>query len=514
MCREERTSLLRRIINHWYIFLRSHYIKLQKMILRLQHYSFKLVAKRGGGCSEQSLPAWHIPQTCWRYQWILSGCDRGSQHASLQWTTTNTTTGRDEKGSSTSEADSEYWRWVANRAASTEPWSETILWLWWRIGIHWRYIVFKVDRAVIPASMRAEMLKIINESHMGIVKCKQLARDILYWPGFNKQIEDTISKCSICQQHRSYQTKEPLLNSEGPKTPWSMVAANLFECIGATYLVVVDYYSEFIEIEKLENDTRSSAVIEAMSKIFAAHGIPDKVITDNGPQFASYEFSKFTYEWNFFWVSSSPTHSQSNGMAEKAVQTAKNIITKCSEDGSNIHLALLNLSNTPRDDSTGSPVQRLFGHMTRTRLPTTTALLRPQPVLTEDVQENLHYYRERAKSYYDRGSKQLSPLKPGDTVRVRHGKQWIPAQMVPRQQHTELRSYDVLTPSGRIWRHNRRNLLKTRESDIFRGWHVLGNDCDIVFISLKSTENVQQVTLSCSYCFNDTVTEVLVAVKW
>ena len=105
--------------------------------------------------------------------------------------------------------------------------------------------------------------------------------------------------------------------------------------------------------------------------------------TDNGPQLASYAFSKFAYQWKFLWVSSSPTYAQFNGMAERAVQTAKNIITKCMEDGSNIHLAFLNLRNTPRDGITGSPAQRLFGRRTRTRLPTTTALLKPKTELPE-----------------------------------------------------------------------------------------------------------------------------------
>ena len=101
---------------------------------------------------------------------------------------------------------------------------------------------------------------------MGIVKCKQLAREILYWPGMNKQIEDTVSKCATCQQHRHYQVKEPLLSSEVPTMPWSIVAADLFECLGHQYLVVVNYYSEYIEVQKLETDTHSTSVIEAMSR--------------------------------------------------------------------------------------------------------------------------------------------------------------------------------------------------------------------------------------------------------
>ena len=43
-------------------------------------------------------------------------------------------------------------------------------------------ILFKGERVIIPESMRKEMLQIVHESHMGMVRCKQLARDIMYWP--------------------------------------------------------------------------------------------------------------------------------------------------------------------------------------------------------------------------------------------------------------------------------------------------------------------------------------------
>ena len=75
-------------------------------------------------------------------------------------------------------------------------------------------ILFKGERVIIPESMRKEMLQIVHESHMGMVRCKQLARDIMYWPGMNAQIEDIVSKCHICQTHRNQQPKEPMKPSE------------------------------------------------------------------------------------------------------------------------------------------------------------------------------------------------------------------------------------------------------------------------------------------------------------
>ena len=197
-------------------------------------------------------------------------------------------------------------------------------------------ILFKGERVIIPQSMQQYILKVIHQSHLGIVKCKQLARDLVFWQGMNSQIEDVVSNCATCQQHRSCQQKEPLQNREVPDSPWSDIATDLFECHGDTYLVVVDAYSEYIEIKKMNT---SMAVIRVLSEMFASHGVCNTLFSDNGPQFSSEEFKSFSTKWKFKHVTSDPTYPQSNGLAERAVQTAKQLIKKCREDKSNVYLA-------------------------------------------------------------------------------------------------------------------------------------------------------------------------------
>ncbi len=63
-------------------------------------------------------------------------------------------------------------------------------------------LVFRGEMIVIPTTLRPNMLKIIHQAHLGIIKCKQLARDVIFWPGINKQIEDIVSKCDTCQVRR------------------------------------------------------------------------------------------------------------------------------------------------------------------------------------------------------------------------------------------------------------------------------------------------------------------------
>ena len=331
-------------------------------------------------------------------------------------------------------------------------------------------IVLRAERVVIPCTMQKEILNILHESHQGMVKTKQLAKDLIYWPGINGEIEHMISKCSPCQRHRNYQSKEPMKPSEVPSEPWSVIATDLFDCIGRKFLIVVDYYSEWFEFSLLGQDTTAERVIKETKKIFSCHGIPHKVISDNGPPFNSYKYKNFSKDFDFEHVTMSPYHSQTNGLVEKAVGIVKNAIIKCQEDGRDLTLALLNIRNTPRSNEIGSPAQRLMGRRTRTLIPTSQHLLKPKTLDPSVVQSSMNDKRQLAKSYYDKGSKDLQKLSDGDTVRIRdhRAKVWEPAQLLPHDEAFDDRSYLVKTTEGRIKRRNRRDLLKTRETDIYR----------------------------------------------
>ena len=104
---------------------------------------------------------------------------------------------------------------------------------------------------------------------------------------------------------------------------------------GTPYIIVVDYFSRYIEILKLTTIT-SASIIYALKAIFARHGVPDTLISDNDPQHASQKFSQFSESYNFKHQTSSPYHPQGNGEAERAVRTVKNLLKYCSDP----HMAL------------------------------------------------------------------------------------------------------------------------------------------------------------------------------
>ncbi|CAC5373550.1 unnamed protein product [Mytilus coruscus] len=182
----------------------------------------------------------------------------------------------------------------------------------------------------------------------GIEKTRKLARDSIFWPGINAQITDFISKCSVCLESKRSNTKEPMIESETPELPWMTVGTDIFYWNNNNSLIIVDYYSRYFEIAKLEN-IRASCVITHMQSVFARHGIPSKVRCDSGSQYVSAEFRQFTESWGFTHTVSSPHYQQSNGLVERFVQSVKKkkMLSKSKQGGKDPYIAMLKYRNTP-----------------------------------------------------------------------------------------------------------------------------------------------------------------------
>ena len=230
--------------------------------------------------------------------------------------------------------------------------------------------------------------------------------------------------------------------------------------------MTVDYYSDFFEVDRLYNK-QGTEVIQKLKAHFARHGIPDTIVSDNGPPFNSSEFKRFVDRYETEHVTSSPGYPRSNGKAENAVKTAKRIMTKALDSGSDPYLALLDWRNTPSEVLGTSPVQRLFGRRTKTLLPTSSRLLSPQAV--KDVQKDLYSRKAKQAFYYNRGTKELDPLQAGDSVRLRRPgqsgkrKKWSRAHV---EAQVDVRSYAVRTGDGRLYRRNRSQLRASRDPPI------------------------------------------------
>lgn len=311
------------------------------------------------------------------------------------------------------------------------------------------------DRIYIPKSLQKYILERIHDGHQGINKCLERARSSVYWLGITAQVQSTVESCNHCQKYRNTQQKEPLISTPLPTRPWERIAADLCDYGNDTYLIVVDYYSRYIEMTKLFRTT-SVNVIQAMMEFFARWGVPETLMSDNGPQFSSQEFAQFSQCLGFNHITSSPHYPQSNGEVERAVQTAKSILRQ-----DDPLLALMIYRSTPIAATKFSPSQLLMGRAIRTTLPTLEKNLLPDWPQSTAVKVNDDAAKSRQQYYYNRqhSTRPLSTLQPGDRVLVRtdHDKAWNTNATVVHDAGTP-RSWVVRTDQGSVLRRNRRHL--------------------------------------------------------
>ena len=302
------------------------------------------------------------------------------------------------------------------------------------------------------------MLSKVHTGHLGVNKTIERAKENLFWPGMVKQITDYVLKCTTCLKHRMSNANEPMISHPFPERPFQKIGTDIFTHDGTNYLITIDYYSRFFEIDKLP-DTRAETVIRKLSTHMSRYGIVDTCMSDNGPQFSSSKFAEFAHTWGFEHITSSPYHSRSNGMAEKGVSIAKRILTKAKETAQDPYIFLLEYRNTPLD-SGYSPTQLLMGRRTKSVVPIAQARLKPQTVKPSDLKQKMDKLKSKQKQYFDKNTKQLQPLEIDDSIRMQTGKIWTPGRVISK--HSK-RSYNIQTHNGAIYRRNRQHLIKTRE---------------------------------------------------
>ena len=197
------------------------------------------------------------------------------------------------------------------------------------------------NRIVIPPALQEETLEKIHTGHQGIEPCRLRVRYSVWWRGVTQELTEKIQQCPVCAKE-AIPRKELLIISPLPNYPRQVIGTDLFELKGDTYLLIVDYFSRYPEIAKLSSTT-SLAVINVLKSIFARHGIPEVVRSDNGPQYASQVFTSFAKSYGFQHLTSSPHFPQSNGQAERTVQTVKRLLKRANDP----YLALLHYRATP-----------------------------------------------------------------------------------------------------------------------------------------------------------------------
>ena len=279
------------------------------------------------------------------------------------------------------------------------------------------------SRIVIPPPLRKEMLRRIHdEGHLSLSKCRERLQSTIWWPGIATDLKKWIERCDFCQINRRKNRAEPMIPSDLPERPWMKIGIDLFEFQGNMFLVVIDYFSKWIEMPQLQNST-SSTVILHLKNIFSRFGLPTEIRSDGGRQFTSSEFFKFCEGSGILHTKSSPYHPQGNGAAERAVQTCKRILKQ-----KDPLTALLAYRSTPVASTGFAPSQLLMGRALRTTLPSISSNLDPKWPEMEQVRRTHSVAKEKSSKNYNRvhGAKPLKPIQPGTYVRMKTEKdsQW------------------------------------------------------------------------------------------
>ena len=295
------------------------------------------------------------------------------------------------------------------------------------------------------------------------MRTKNNARDTVYWPSIDADINEMIESCASCQHHRNKQQKETLIPHAVPPRAWSKVGTDLFTCLNHDYVLVIDYTSKYFDMHHLP-DTKASTVIKKTKSIFARYGIPEEVFSDNGSQYSSRAYKDFAKQWNFTHTTSSPEFPQSNGLVERAIQTIKRTLIKCKETNSDPYLALLALKTTINNTNT-SPDQIMFKRKLRTTLPKMM-----QPMQTSTPKSNIS---NQATERYNQAARDLKPLHHGQTVRYHHNGKWSRHGVVINNNNGQPRSYMLLNDEGNTIRRNRRHIIPSKDE-----FNMYNNDQD------------------------------------
>ena len=239
-------------------------------------------------------------------------------------------------------------------------------------------LILKGMRIVIPDKKREEILKQMHEGHLGLNKCQMRAKETVYWPGLNEQLEQLVLNCQLCLKYSRSKDKINLhtaLGNEVPPVPWSKLATDIFHYESQPYLLIVNYTSRFLIVRKLKSMS-AQHVAEHFKSIFSEYGWPDTLVSDNGPCYAAETFADLMKEYAVNHITSSLHYSQSNGLLEKFVQIVKNLFNKARDEGTDIHKSLMIYCNTPLTSTSQSPMQMLQQRSVRSQLPMSNAAKR------------------------------------------------------------------------------------------------------------------------------------------
>ena len=299
-------------------------------------------------------------------------------------------------------------------------------------------IMFK-NRVFVPENLRRKMLEQFHKGHPGIVAMKSLCRSLVWYPGIDRDITDMVSTCKECMSVRAKPSQSNIVQWPEPHKKWSRIHVDHYFYQGYIFLIVVDALTRYIECEIVPS-VSSADTISCLRLIFSRNGLPDTVVSDNATNFVSAEMKQFFDDNVICHLTPPPYCPYSNGQAERAVLTFKNLLKKNDVGTIRTRLAnvLLYYRNTPCSVTGIAPSVALNGRVYVT------------------VKERINpHYTPNIKS-----SKYIRMFKIGDDVlaiNLRSGPKWYHAVI---KEKLAVNMYSVyIKDLDTIWRRHANQLL-------------------------------------------------------
>ena len=314
------------------------------------------------------------------------------------------------------------------------------------------------DRVVIPATLRRRVLKQFHLGHPGINRMKAIARSYAYWPGMDAELEEHCRNCLKCIQALKNPVKVELQSWPSANKPWSRIHCDFAGPInGCTYFIVVDSYSKWPEIRTMKTVT-AGATVQHLADMCSTFGTPETIVTDNGSQFTSSIFKDWCQSNAIQHVRTPPYHPQSNGQAERFVDTFKRALLKSDGEGPiskiiNTFLQMYRSTPNPNCPEGKSPAEIFLGRKLRTTL---DCML---PTRASRGGRNI----EMECQYNRKHAAKVRQFDPGDSVLVRvyNGPiRWTLGKII-RRHGSVLYEVDV---GGKLWTRHANQLRSTGQS--------------------------------------------------
>jgi hypothetical protein len=252
-------------------------------------------------------------------------------------------------------------------------------------------IILRGTQVVVPLSERKAILEALHQPHLGVNNTLLRAKSTVWWPNIRQDIEKLIQTCQVCQETRNAPAQQELQTHETPTRVWQKVGLDLFQVAGRHFICVVDYRSKFPFVHACSSIPTGEKVIQYLKRLFSEHGIPQTVVSDNGPQFGA-SFKGFASTYGFTHLTSAPQNHRCNGQVERTIQTVKHILQKAEEP----YQALLAWRTKPINASLPSPAELMFRHTVRSNLPVAAVEDLHQDQLTAELQLRAQHMQQQS----------------------------------------------------------------------------------------------------------------------